>query len=130
MSTKHFNNSEFTHSPAACAAGVDNSLPAMFIPKREYIFGKLEQLRMFLQCPIYINSGYRNGIVNRLVGGVPSSRHIFAEAVDVTTRNKEMDAKMLRVLRYIEFRKCIVYPTFLHIELVEGDNSQIIFYKK
>ena len=33
--------------------------------------------------PIIINSGFRNSRVNRLVGGVENSQHLFGQAADI-----------------------------------------------
>ena len=42
----------------------------------------MDAVREFLGHPIYINSWYRNFLVNKAVGGVPNSQHSRGEAVD------------------------------------------------
>lgn len=44
----------------------------------------LEPLREHLGLPIQVNSGYRCEMVNKLVGGVPTSQHLKGEAADIT----------------------------------------------
>ena len=44
----------------------------------------LEPLRLHLGLPIQVNSGYRCEMVNKLVGGVPTSQHLKGEAADIT----------------------------------------------
>ena len=44
----------------------------------------LEPLRQHLGLPIQVNSGYRCEMVNKLVGGVPTSQHLKGEAADIT----------------------------------------------
>lgn len=44
---------------------------------------KLDKLRDKYGCPIRINSWYRPKVINRLVGGVADSQHIYGWAADV-----------------------------------------------
>ena len=44
---------------------------------------ELDQLREKYDCPVRINSWYRPKVVNRLVGGVANSQHIYGWAADV-----------------------------------------------
>ena len=44
----------------------------------------LEPLRLHLGLPIQVTSGYRCEMVNKLVGGVPTSQHLKGEAADIT----------------------------------------------
>ena len=37
--------------------------------------------------PIIINSGFRNSRVNRLVGGVENSQHLFGQAADIRPKD-------------------------------------------
>lgn len=47
----------------------------------------LDKMRVFLgNRPIAIKSGYRPPGVNRAIGGVPNSRHIFGDAADIVVQ--------------------------------------------
>lgn len=42
----------------------------------------LEPVRELLDTPLEVSSGYRSAVVNRKVGGVPTSAHRFGRAAD------------------------------------------------
>ena len=46
----------------------------------------LEPARLIV-CPIIVNSGYRNEAVNRKVGGVKNSQHLFGQAADIRPKD-------------------------------------------
>ncbi len=103
--TQHFQLEEFTRSATARRLGIDNTLT----PTKAYdriLIGNLqrlceqvlEPLRQHAnsprhapsplegepeQLPIHINSGYRCLILNRAVGGSPTSNHISGCAADI-----------------------------------------------
>ncbi|MBA3061580.1 MAG: hypothetical protein FP833_01245, partial [Atribacteria sp.] len=47
------------------------------------LFARLNHLRMVINRPVYINSGYRCKEENHKVGGVPGSYHLLGMAVDI-----------------------------------------------
>lgn len=49
----------------------------------------LQPIRDKYGKPIYINSGYRNPQLNRLVGGSQSSQHCKGQAADIDTNNNK-----------------------------------------
>ena len=53
--------------------------------------------------PIIINSGFRNGRVNRLVGGVSNSQHLLGQATDIRPKDPE------QFWRLVEFLKACSY---------------------
>lgn len=53
--------------------------------------------------PIIINSGFRNSRVNRLVGGVSNSQHLFGQATDICPKDPE------QFWRLVEFLKACSY---------------------
>ena len=82
--TPHFRLSEFTRSPTAEAAGIDNRIPEAYIPHLVTLCEQvLEPLRQHAGQPIIISSGYRCPRLNTLVGGVPNSQHLTGEAADL-----------------------------------------------
>lgn len=60
----------------------------------------LEPLRGMVSYPIKVNSGYRCSEVNRLVGGVPTSQHLFGQAADCN-----LDDSWLTTAAATEFKK-------------------------
>lgn len=90
----------------------------------------LEKIRGLFGEPIIVSSAYRNSKVNKLVGGVNTSFHLFGRAADLHTPNL---TKLTRVIKeYCHFTKSvpavkdgkiifedssyevIIYPTFIH----------------
>lgn len=74
---KHFTIEELTHSDTAIGHGIANNPGAV---ERENLRRLAERVldpaRERLGAPIYVNSGYRNCAVNRLVGGARRSYHL------------------------------------------------------
>lgn len=75
--SKHFRQSEL--DCPCCGAYKTNSR----------LLAALEKLRTALgNNPITVTSGLRCPVWNKLKGGVPKSRHLTGEAVDVVVRNR------------------------------------------
>lgn len=85
---KHFTIDELTHSDTAIGHGIANN-PG--VVERENLRRLAERVldpaRERLGAPIYVNSGYRNCAVNRLVGGARRSYHLQGRAADLDTRS-------------------------------------------
>ena len=82
--TKHFTLEEL------CASSTAKRLKINNLPTNEEIANMrhlaltiLEPLRLFMQKPVYINSGFRSQKLNKAVGGVANSQHTRGEAVDI-----------------------------------------------
>ena len=81
----NFKISELIYSETAIKNNINNmpdinSLDNML----ELIVYCLQPIRDKLKKPMNITSGYRNPLVNRLVGGVGNSQHTNGQAVDFT----------------------------------------------
>lgn len=85
---------------------------------------KLQNLRdgLFRGKPITINSGYRSTLVNRAVGGVPTSDHVKGLAFDIIVSGFESTPYDLFINLHnyskIEkdlFGQVICYSTFVHV---------------
>ena len=82
----------------------------------------IQPLRDAWGKPLAINSGYRCPEVNKAVGGVPTSQHVFGEACDVCPfgRNGHGDIETVRQLAItardlgLPFDQMILYPSFVH----------------
>lgn len=83
----------------------------------------IQPLRDAWGKPLAINSGYRCPEVNKTVGGVPTSQHVFGEAADVCPfgRNGHGDIETVRQLAItardlgLPFDQMILYPSFVHL---------------
>ena len=52
---------------------------------------KLQEFRTKLGKPLTITSGYRNSTVNNIVGGIPTSEHLYGRAMDLYTPGMTKD---------------------------------------
>ena len=68
----------------------------------------LQPLRDLYGKPITVNSGFRGELVNKAVGGVPTSQHRLGEAVDITAGNKSENKKLYDLIaNNLEFDQLI-----------------------
>jgi zinc D-Ala-D-Ala carboxypeptidase len=79
----HFSLQEMIQSQTASREGIDNTPPADVIPHLATLCCALEHIRSFFNSAILVSSGYRNPVVNKLVGGVPDSDHVLGYAADI-----------------------------------------------
>lgn len=61
----------------------------------------LEPIREVLGCPVQISSGYRSFMVNKAVGGVPTSAHRFGRAADFSTKDQDVSSAF-EILRHTD----------------------------
>lgn len=84
MLSPHLSLAEFEASDAAKRHGIPNKVPDYLLPSAFLLATEVfEPIRELLgDRPIKISSGYRCSALNRQVGGVSSSQHVKAEALD------------------------------------------------
>jgi len=82
--TPHFTLEEMTYSKNAAIAKIDNKPSQQHIEALTLLCIKvLEPLRVIVDAPINVTSGYRTPTVNRLAGGSRTSQHKKGEAADI-----------------------------------------------
>lgn len=92
-----------------------------------YFLPILNELRRVLNTAVYINSCYRSPSHNEFVGGVPTSQHLDASAVDISFgqahgyfAKEAVDILIERMsFDYLEggIRQIIIYDSFIHVGL-------------
>lgn len=83
--------------------GIQNNPSEIEIERLRLLCEKvLQPLRDKFGHPIIVNSGYRSPLVNKAVGGVPSSHHVRAEAVDITAGSRERNKALFEILKTME----------------------------
>lgn len=85
--TKHFMLSEATRSETALKKGLANQPLPEHMPNIQKTAEGMERVRALFERPIEVTSWYRSPIVNRAVGGVPTSHHALGWAVDFRVNN-------------------------------------------
>lgn len=97
--TPHFTLNEFILSGTAIRKGIDNTPDEIEIERMRMLCVKvLEPLRLRFGV-IRITSGYRCKVLNKAVGGVANSQHMYGEAADIHISNMEVGMKMFDYIR-------------------------------
>ena len=81
--TDHFSLEEMTASDIAVRHSINNNPSGDVIVNLRRLAEFLEKVRLLLNKPIHINSGYRSLEVNNLLGSKPTSQHCFGCAADI-----------------------------------------------
>lgn len=128
----NFKISELIYSETAVKNNINNmpdinSLDNML----KLIVYCLQPIRDKLQKPMIITSGYRNSQVNKLVGGVSNSAHLYGQAVDFTVSGMT-PAQVVDFIKKsgVEYDQLInEYDKWTHISYVKGKNrKQVLKY--
>ena len=129
--TMHFTLEELYASATAKAKGINNKPNVQQTINLVYLTAYvLEPLRVAMNEPIPISSGFRCERLNRAVGGVSNSQHTKGQAADCGCDDPLALARLLLDLG-LEFDQAIVYPTFLHIShKADGENRNQLLYNK
>ena len=82
--SQHFGLHEFLRSGTAARMGIDMTPPPEVVNNlRRLCVNVLEPLRVILDRPIAITSGYRPPALNAAIGGAKNSQHVLGEAADI-----------------------------------------------
>ena len=99
--TMHFTIEELYASDTAKRLGIDNKPTTQKMIHLVYLAAYvLEPLRVAMNRPIHISSGYRCEKLNKAVGGVYNSQHLKGQAVDIDIQGDMEFGK--RVFNYIK----------------------------
>lgn len=97
--SKNFTLSELTSSNAADCYNIENTPGRLELENLKKLCNEiLQPIRDKYGKSIYVNSGYRNPKVNRLVGGSSSSQHTLGQAADITVGSKEGNKKLFDLI--------------------------------
>ena len=97
--SKHFELVEFTKSQTADLKHIDNNPSEQVIRNLQSLCELiLEPLRETINVPIFVTSGYRSRLLNKVVGGAGNSQHMSGHAADIRPANYDID-KCLEILK-------------------------------
>lgn len=97
--SKNFSLSELTYSSTANYHKVDNIPDRWELENLKKLCNEiLQPIRDKWGDSIFVTSGYRNPILNRLVGGASNSQHMLGEAADLTTGSKSSNKKLFNMI--------------------------------
>lgn len=89
--SEHVTIEEFEASDYAIKHSIKNKMNPLEVEKAKLLCENVfEPIRKKVGHPIKINSGYRNMMINKLMGGARNSQHTKAEAMDLDLHDKEL----------------------------------------
>lgn len=134
--TKNFTLDELIKSNTASKLGIDNT------PNKEVTLKLIELIHSILQPirdkwdrPITVTSGYRCPKLNKAVGGVNTSQHVYGEAADIIcSSNKKLYELIVSMVenKEIEVGQVINEHNYkwIHISLPTDKHKNEIFAVK
>lgn len=124
--TPHFYLDELTASDTADRLGIDNTPPAIIIPRLFALAQLLEQIRSALgDKVITVTSGYRCPALNKAIGSGPGSEHLQGSAADFKCRAFGTPLQVCHAIvkAGIKFGQLIDEGTWVHISTPDGRND-------
>lgn len=119
----YFTIKEMTKSQTAKLYHIDNTPTEEIIENLKKVMYILDMVRVHIEKPIFVNSGYRCKKLNEMVGGVQKSMHTKGLAADFRTEKREDIKKMFEFLKEnqkdFKIIELINYTTFIHIGVSE-----------
>ena len=135
--TEHFTFDEMTDSENHPELVPQNRKDALgYMKQLKYITGTLEEIRAVLGVPMTITSGYRNGTLNKAVGGSPTSGHTKGLCADFKPIGLEIshafDMIQANKSKCPSLKKCIYESIgeakWLHVETKTEANQPQQFF--
>ena len=125
----HVTLAEFENSPTATTHGINNKMNESQIASAKLLCENVfEPLRLYLNTPIKINSGYRSAQLNKMIKGSLTSQHCKAEALDL-----HIGAKGFNFIKdKLEFDQLIwefgndEQPSWVHVSFSKRNRKQVL----
>ena len=130
MLSPHFSLKEMTDSRTAVKYGIANVPSEQEIENlRRLCEGCLEPLRVALQLPVVVTSGFRTKALNdKLAHSSERSQHMAGQAADFWVQGRrELLVKAFRLIitnEQIDFDQLILYPSFIHVSYVSKEKNR------
>ena len=120
--TDHFTLDELTFSEIALRNNLPNSPNDNQIENLKRLAQLLEKVRALFSLPIHVNSAYRSVIVNKLVGGQPTSQHCDGCAADIKIGGLTPDQIVQKIVHSdIQYDQLIrEFDSWVHISIPNG----------
>jgi len=125
----HVTLAEFENSPTATTHGINNKMSLSQIESAKLLCENVfEPLRIHLNTPIKISSGYRSPQLNKMIKGSLSSQHCKAEAMDI-----KIGAKGFNFIKdKLDFDQLIwefgndENPAWVHVSFSSKNRKQVL----
>ena len=127
--SKHVTLQEFQNSPTATTHGINNQMSATQIESAKLLCENVfEPLRIHLNIPIKISSGFRSVQLNKMIGGSKTSQHTKGEAMDI-----KVGAKGFHFIKdNLNFDQLIwefgndEQPSWIHVSFSSRNRKQVL----
>ena len=125
--SKHVTLAEFQNSDTATTHGINNKMNELQIASAKLLCENVfEPLRLYLNIPIRISSGFRSAQLNKMIKGSLTSQHTKGEAMDI-----KIDAKGFYFIKdKLEFDQLIwefgndEQPSWVHVSYKKSGNRK------
>jgi hypothetical protein len=125
----HVTLAEFENSPTATTYGINNKMSLSQIESAKLLCENVfEPLRIHLNTPIKISSGFRSLQVNKMIGGASTSQHTKGEAMDL-----QIGAKGFNFIKdKLQFDQLIwefgndENPSWVHVSYSSKNRKQVL----
>ena len=125
----HVTLAEFENSTTATTHGINNKMSLSQIESAKLLCENVfEPLRIHLNTPIQISSGFRSLQVNKMIGGASTSQHTKGEAMDL-----QIGAKGFNFIKdKLQFDQLIwefgndEQPQWVHVSYSSKNRKQVL----
>ena len=125
----HVTLAEFENSPTATTHGINNKMSLSQIESAKLLCENVfEPLRIYLNTPIKISSGFRCVQLNKMIKGSSTSQHTKGEAMDI-----KIDAKGFHFIKdKLDFDQLIwefgndEHPSWVHVSFSSKNRKQVL----
>lgn len=130
--TKHFTLDELCATKNKELAKQNLKEAKTHLTEMECLAFFAEQVRAFLNTPMYISSGFRCDALNKAVGGAKNSAHRFFRAIDFIPKNMGVDEAFSRIsMSNLVYGQLIKEKAngaeWVHVSM--GDKRENLIYK-
>jgi hypothetical protein len=127
--SKHVTLAEFQDSATATTHGINNQMNESQIESAKLLCENVfEPLRIHLNTPIKISSGFRSVQLNKMIGGAKASQHTKGEAMDLQIGSKGFNF----IKDKLEFDQLIwefgneENPSWVHVSYSSKNRKQVL----
>lgn len=124
--SKHFTLEELTFSDAALRHGIDNTPNEEIVENLKRLCALiLEPVRDIVHKPVHVTSGYRNSVVNSLVGSKATSQHTHGCAADIKVSGVTPDVLIKAIIGAgLPYEQVILeYQNWIHVSVPNDPNK-------
>lgn len=125
----HVTLAEFENSPTATTHGINNKMNKSQIASAKLLCENVfEPLRLYLNTPVQISSGFRSVQLNKIIKGSSTSQHTKGEAMDL-----QIGAKGFNFIKdKLDFDQLIwefgndENPAWVHVSFSSKNRKQVL----